>query len=116
MRIKASMIVIAFILNGICLAGVYYVAPDGSDLTGDGSEGNPWATISKAIRSVPDGSVIKVRPGEYFGRVHLGRAFEKGVIVESEVPYQAVLRNNGIVVAVYGGANITFRGFDVAHS
>ena len=36
-----------------------YVSPDGSDTTGDGSETNPWKTISKAI----DGAPIS-RPGK----------------------------------------------------
>ena len=40
-------------LSGMCRviltqASTYYVASSGSDVTGDGSSGNPWATLSKA--------------------------------------------------------------------
>ena len=42
--------------------GTYYVATNGSDTTGDGSSGNPWATISHALdnNNVPDDSLILV--------------------------------------------------------
>ncbi len=38
----------------------YYVSPTGSDATGDGSESNPWRTISKAVQEASAGDVIKV--------------------------------------------------------
>ena len=43
---------------------VYYVSPEGSDTTGDGSVANPWATITHALDNISDGSTIRVRPGE----------------------------------------------------
>jgi hypothetical protein len=36
----------------------YYVATNGSDTSGDGSVGAPWATIPRALESVPDGNLI----------------------------------------------------------
>jgi hypothetical protein len=49
-----------------------YVATTGSDLTGDGSEANPFATMMKAARSIQnaqgsnaDGGVIYLKAGEY---------------------------------------------------
>ena len=43
-------------------AATYYVSPTGNDTTGDGSESNPWQTISHAIdnASVSDGDTIKL--------------------------------------------------------
>ncbi len=95
---------------------VFYVATDGSDSTGAGSAGAPWATITYAINHVPDGSTILVRPGTYVGHVMLDVAFAQGVTVRSEVPYQARLRYSGAVVTSFHGQGITFEGFDVAHS
>jgi hypothetical protein len=92
------------------------VAVDGSDASGDGSASGPFATITHALESVPDGSTILVRPGAYSGRVRLDRVFSTGVIVRSEIPYQARLRNNGTVVTCYYGQGITLEGFDIAHS
>lgn len=93
-----------------------YVAPDGNDTTGDGSIGAPFATIDQALSVVTDGGTILVRPGEYVGRVRLDEVFDQGVSVRSEVPYQARLRNDEVVVTSYYGEGITFEGFDVAHS
>jgi len=96
---------------------IYYVATNGSDTTGNGSAGAPWATITHALASVSDGDTIQVRPGQYSGRVRLVGDFSQGVTVRSEMPYQARLRNNGPVVTSYDGAKgVTLDGFDIAHS
>lgn len=95
---------------------VYYIATTGSDDSGDGSEGNPWATIGYALTQVPDESTILVQPGTYTGRVRLRGTFEQGVVVRSATPYQARLRNNDTVVSCFYGQGITLEGFDIAHS
>lgn len=94
----------------------YFVATSGSDTIGDGSAAHPWATIEFALSQVPDGSTILVKPGVYYGRVRLDQVFPSGVIVRSEVPYQARLRNDGTVVTCYYGKGITLEGFDIAHN
>lgn len=100
-------------------AATFYVATDGSDDTGDGSLGDPWATITFALDSVPDGSEILVRPGTYNGRIRMRGTFPTGVVVRSEVPYAARLRNNDRVLTFYddprGVEGITLEGFDIAH-
>lgn len=93
----------------------YWVAPGGGDVPSGGGSSAPWATISYAIQQVPDGSTILVRPGTYTGRVDLRGRFATGVVVRSEVPYQARLRNHGTVVTCFYGQGITLQGFDVAH-
>lgn len=97
-------------------ANIFYVATDGSDQSGDGSQTTPWATISHAIDFVPDGSTILVKPGTYTGRVRLRGAFTQGVIIRSEIPYLAKLRNSSTVVTCFYGQGITLEGFDIAHS
>ena len=52
-------------------ATIYYVDDGGSDSTGDGSVGNPWATLEKAWNTaggtpVVCGDTIRVYPGNYF--------------------------------------------------
>ncbi len=95
---------------------VYYVATDGSDLTGDGSSQYPWATITHALDNVLDDSLILVRPGTYNSRVQLRGTFAQGVTVRSEAPYQARLRHDSTVVTCFYGQGITLEGFDIAHS
>lgn len=43
----------------------YYVSNGGNDTTGDGSSGNPWATLSKAYTSIATNSIILCQPGRY---------------------------------------------------
>ena len=94
----------------------YYVAVDGDDKTGTGSEARPWQTISHALDEVSDGTTILVQPGTYWGQVDLRGTFTSGVIVRSAIPYQARLRHDLTVVTCFYGQGITLDGFDIAHS
>ena len=102
--------------KAVAQGSTFYVATNGSDISGNGSPANPWKTISYAVDQVPDDSLILVRPGEYQGQVDLDRAFNQGIIIRSEMPYQARLRHNGTVIKCYYGKGITLEGFDIAHS
>lgn len=97
--------------------GEYYVATDGIDAPGRGTAALPWRTITYALDNVPDGSTILVKPGEYVGRVRLRGDFAQGVVVRSEAPYQARLRNTADkVITTYDGCRgVTLEGFDIAH-
>ena len=101
------------------LGGTFFVATDGDDTTGDGSSGNPWATITQALDSSPDESLVLVRSGTYNGRIRVRGSFAVGVTVRSEVPYGALLRHSGTVITAYTHSNgvegITLEGFDIAH-
>jgi hypothetical protein len=45
----------------------YYVSTSGSDSSGNGSMGSPWATIANASQNVGPGAVVHVAPGVYTG-------------------------------------------------
>ena len=98
----------------------FYVSTTGSDLPTNGTNASPWATITYALDQVADGSLILVKPGTYNGRVRMRGSFPNGVEVRSEVPYQAVMRNNDRVFTFYQDARgchgITLSGFDIAHT
>ncbi len=101
-------------------AQTYYVDTGGSNTTGNGSNTNPWLTITHALSNVQDGSTIMVNPGTYVGIVYLVGSFSIGVSVISTTPYMAKLRyNDGAVVRGYinalGCHGITLDGFDIAH-
>ncbi len=118
--VMGAVLLLTMHCAAVAWAATYHVATDGSDSTGNGSEAHPWATISHALVSIPDGSVVEVHPGTYTGRVSLRGIYSNGVTVRSLVPYQARLRNNDTVVTAYGGSTpaigITMEGFDIAHS
>ena len=51
--------------NFVYTGPVWHVATTGSDTTGDGTEGNPFATIQTAIDSSSDGDTVLVAAGTY---------------------------------------------------
>jgi len=99
---------------------VLFVATDGNDLTGDGSNAKPWASITHALDNALDGSTILVKPGTYNGRVRIRGTFPVGITVRSQIAYLARLRSNTMVMTAYshssGCSGITIEGFDVAHN
>ncbi len=46
---------------------IFYIAPTGSDTTGDGSIGSPWQTLIEAEANVSAGDTVYARGGEYLG-------------------------------------------------
>ncbi|MBC8479818.1 MAG: right-handed parallel beta-helix repeat-containing protein, partial [FCB group bacterium] len=44
---------------------VWYVSPEGSDITGDGSEGDPFSSIQTGINAASDSHTVLVAPGSY---------------------------------------------------
>lgn len=98
-------------------AATLFVATNGSDVSGDGSSANPWASITHAVNNADGGDQVIVRPGTYNGRQALRRQFAAPVLVRSEVPYAARLRHDaGAALIVFYGSNIHIEGFDIAHA
>lgn len=70
--------------------GTYYVRKTGHDDTGDGSTGNPWLTLGKAIATITigGGHTIIMGDGTYAeggaGIFYIDRAFASLVTVQSE--------------------------------
>ncbi|MDO8521176.1 MAG: Ig-like domain-containing protein, partial [bacterium] len=46
-------------------SGTYYISPTGSDTSGNGSAGSPWATFSKAWTVLQPGNTLIVANGNY---------------------------------------------------
>jgi hypothetical protein len=98
-------------------AATWYVATDGSDTSGDGSQANPWASITHAVDHAGGGDLILVEPGTYNGRQRLRVEFDTPVTVRSAVPYAAKLRHDsGAALISFYGRNIVVEGFDIAHA
>lgn len=62
-----KLIFILFLFGSVLQAQtVWYIDPDGSDITGTGSSANPWRTLYRATANVTFyGDVIHVNAGEY---------------------------------------------------
>ncbi len=116
-RLSAPLLLLALAASSaFAQGGTYWVATNGSDVTGDGSSATPWATITKAMDTVPDQALVLVRPGTYNGRANLRQTFAQGITVRSETPYQARLRHTQTVVTCYECQGVALEGFDIAHT
>ncbi len=101
--------------SGVALAAVH-VEVAGNDSTGDGSPGNPWATIGHALTQVGDGDTILVGAGEYTGRVSLTGRFASGVTVRAEPRYGArLVATTQQAMICFACEGITIEGFEVTH-
>ncbi len=86
----------------------YYVRKSGNDTTGDGSTGNPWLTLAKALTtvSIAGGHTIYIGAGtyaenmSYTNSVYCSRAFTSPVTLRSE-------SGNRADVIITGGATYT---------
>ena len=68
---KTLLLLICLIGPGV-LANTYYLdAVNGNDGTGDGSQGNPWASMAQVFTAVQPGDSVLLQPGNY-GPVSLG--------------------------------------------
>ena len=108
---------LAVVLTTSSQAADFHVAVGGSDSGGDGSIGNPWATIDFAIDQVSAGDRILVGPGTYNGRTRLDREFDSPVTIRAEPRYQAKLQHDdGAAIVVFTGRNLVVEGFEVTHA
>jgi hypothetical protein len=107
-------------------AATYYVATNGNDISGNGSAGNPWATISHAdASSLAPGDVVIVQAGTY------AQTSANGAMLQASAGTQAspitYLANGNVIIdqSAFPGANygiqvlvsgITLSGFEVRHA
>jgi len=116
-QVHKALLMLTLVIATPALANTWFVATNGSDTSGDGSSGNPWASITHAVDNAGDGDEVIVRPGTYNGRQSLRAQFDVPLLIRSEVAYGARLRHDGgAALIVYTGRNIHVEGFDIAHA
>jgi hypothetical protein len=82
-----------------------WVSPDGSDITGDGSEANPWRTLQKGVSE--SGRLVLAKPGVY----------AEGGAVASGLMARVALTNASVrVLAVSGPEATSIVGADAAQT
>jgi hypothetical protein len=101
---------------------VWIVSTTGSDIDGDGSTENPFASIQNGIIHAVDGDTILVHPGEYFENINF---LGKNIVVTSTMSgqvddnqiYQTIINgnNNGSTVTFENGEDSTavLNGFTI---
>ncbi|MBT6713300.1 MAG: T9SS type A sorting domain-containing protein [Candidatus Marinimicrobia bacterium] len=93
---------------------VWMVSITGSDIDGDGSPENPFASIQNGIIHAADGDTILVHPGEYFENINfLGKNIVVTSVMSDQVDenqiYQTIINgnNNGTTVTFENGEDST---------
>jgi alpha-galactosidase len=113
-----QILLIAFvvtIVSGRSLAATYCVATNGSDVTGTGTAGNPWATIDHADKNglLNPGDIVIVNAGTYVPTSAQGVFLQVDSGTElNPITYQA----NGHVVIDQSGYPATSYGLQVVSS
>ncbi len=74
----------------------YYVATDGSDTTGDGTQSNPWETIQHAADQVSAGDRVLVGPGTYHEQVTISN---KSGAADNYITFESMEENGAIIDA-----------------
>jgi hypothetical protein len=90
-----------------------YVSPTGSDVTGDGTYGNPWQTIPHAISTATSGDTINVESGSYYGNDII---VNKSLILVGAVGAKIVVPDSSVAVNGFdiNANNVTIKGFEIA--
>jgi parallel beta-helix repeat protein len=97
---------------------VYYVSPVGSDTTGNGSVGSPFATISHAVALATAGTSVIVEPGTYAEMVVV--SVQVKLLSQSSQPSNTIIdatgKPNGIAVVGSSTAGTVVEGFTVRNA
>lgn len=69
--LKKFTLILSLFLSIILFSGqesftVYFIAPNGNDVTGDGTMTNPWFTLNKGWASLDAGEILYLRGGTYY--------------------------------------------------
>ena len=99
------------------LGQAYFVSNNGLNYKGSGTRLNPWKSINYALTVIPDGSTLIVTAGVYTENIKISKTFDNGLLLKSEIPYQAKITSNQRVLAlVKEASNITIEGFEITHN
>jgi len=93
---------------------VYYVSTNGNDTTGNGSQGLPWLTLTKAENSASDGDTVNVGAGTFQEATYLTAA--KQIAWVGAGIGSTILRGNNSSRVIYLNSTKTksFTGFTIS--
>jgi Right handed beta helix region len=96
------LLLFVLVQPGVAQGQIYYVDPNGSDTSGDGSPGKSWASIRFAATQVQAGDTLLINPGIYGG----------GILVEADgtasEPITFRANGEGVIIEGSGGERDAF--------
>jgi hypothetical protein len=102
-------------------ARTLYVAPTGTDMSGNGSTNKPFATLQYAVDRALPGDRVLIKPGTYFGATYIprGGADENArLVIEAEQPGTVTLdsaRRADSVIHLESAPYVTIRGLRILY-
>jgi hypothetical protein len=117
MRLSLLAAILGLLIVGSAsglLAGVYHIAPNGSDAT-NGSSSSPWKTLAKANSAVSAGDVVIVHAGQYTDGIHPASSGTPGNPITFQVASgEHVVLNTATGIQLGSGSRyITVDGFEI---
>lgn len=91
-------------------ATIYVDAANGSDVTGDGSEETPFATLAAAMATAEYGDTVTALPGTYASGTMVPSLAQAGGSVTPSVAARVVVKSGVTLVSRDGAAVTTIRG------
>ncbi|MGB9980666.1 right-handed parallel beta-helix repeat-containing protein, partial [Methanobacterium sp.] len=93
-----------------------YVSPTGSDTTGDGSQSNPYQTISKGISMVYPGGTVHILSGTYTGANNRDITISKNVNITGEGGTVTInAQNASNIFTINSGCTVTMSNLILAN-
>ena len=111
---KKLFIIIFWFISLSLSATTYYCATTGSDVTGDGSIGNPWKDPEFGCRHLIAGDTLFIRAGTYLGVNPSGTEQNMLKIDGDDADFPDGTAANPIVVMNYNNERVIFNGANIS--
>jgi uncharacterized repeat protein (TIGR02059 family) len=119
---KKAIILLFLFVSVAVNATTYYLAPSGSDASGDGSITSPWFTLNKAWAVAKAGDIVYLRGGEYMYTVQQtlsNKSGSAGNLIKiwaypGEIPVLKHTTSSGWFILMENSNYIHFKGIEVS--
>jgi len=84
---KLLIVFLAFSCMGLYAQNTYFVATNGNDLTGDGSEGKPWASWQKGSDMAKPGDTVYIKGGVYYPLKRISSGISGAWVIDTDTDH-----------------------------
>lgn len=95
-----------------------YVSTTGSDITGDGTFGNPYQTIRKGITEINVNGTVHLADGTYQGPDNRGITISKNLIITGQSQASTIIDAQGAdrIFTINSGVNVTIQNLTLENA